>query len=124
MQKPCSREDFVAIFPIRVRSFSTLVSDKLTDWLTDSCLVDLADVNLAVEDSISKLVDIVDVANACVDIEESVEDRLVTADSFATARQVTATAGQQLFNIFLQFPIFFVKTWALNPQVRSVFGNV
>ena len=68
----------------------------------------------SVKDSISKLFDVVDVA--CVDIEESVEYRLVTADSFATA-------GQQLFNIFLQFPIFFVKTWALNPQVRSAFGN-
>ena len=79
-------------------------------------------MTLAVEDSNSKLVNVVDVA--CVDIDESVEDRLLTADSIATARQVTATAGQQLFNIFLQFPIFFVKTWALNPQVRSAFGNV
>ena len=79
-------------------------------------------MTLAVEDSISKLVDVVDFA--CVDIEESVEYRLVTADSFATANQVTATAGQQLLNIFIQFPIFFVKTWALNPQVSSAFGNV
>ena len=75
----------------------------------------------SVKDSISKLFDVVDVA--CVDIEESVEYRLVTAHSFATASQDTATAGQQLFNIFFHFPIFFVKTWALNPQVRSAFGN-
>ena len=79
-------------------------------------------MTLAVEDSISKLVGVVDVAFA--DIEESVECRLVTADSFATASQVTATARQRLFNIFLQFPIFVVKTWALNPQGRSAFGNV
>ena len=84
--------------------------------------VQWTEVTLAVEDSNSKLVDVVGVA--CVDIEASVQDRLLTADSFAIARQVTATAGQQLFNIFLQFPIFFVKTWALNPQVRSAFGNV
>ena len=34
----------------RVRSLAMLVSNSLTDWLTDSCLVDLIDVTLACED--------------------------------------------------------------------------
>ena len=36
---------------------------SLTDWLTDSCLVNLIDVFLACEDSNSKLVDVVTVAD-------------------------------------------------------------
>ena len=47
-----------------------LVSDSLTDWLTDSCLVNLIDVTLACEDSNSKLVEIVTVAD--VDAEDHI----------------------------------------------------
>ena len=44
------------------------------------------DVTLSVECANSKLVDVVAVADAV--IEESVDDRLVTADSLATASHV------------------------------------
>ena len=40
-----------------------LVSDSLTDSLTDSCLVNLIDVTLACEDAYSKLVEVVTVAD-------------------------------------------------------------
>ena len=43
-------------------------------------------MTLAVEDANSKLVDVVDFAVA--DIEESVDDKLVRADSLATASHV------------------------------------
>ena len=43
-------------------------------WLNDSCLVDLTDVTLAFEDSISKLFDVVIVA---VDAEERIDDSVV-----------------------------------------------
>ena len=36
----------------------TLVTNSLTDSLTDSCLVNLIDVTLACEDANSKLVDV------------------------------------------------------------------
>ena len=41
----------------------TLVTNSLTHSLTDSCLVNLIDVTLACEDSNSKLVDVVTVAD-------------------------------------------------------------
>ena len=50
------------------------------------CLVNLIDVTLTVADVKSKLVDVV--ASADVDIDEGVEDRLVTADSLAATSQV------------------------------------
>ena len=50
------------------------------------CLVNLIDVTLAVADVKLKLVDVV--ASADVDIEEGVEDRLVTADSLAATSHV------------------------------------
>ena len=49
------------------------------------CLVNLIDVTLAVADVKLKLVDVV--ASADVEIEEGVEDRLVTADSLAATSQ-------------------------------------
>ena len=52
-----------------------LFTDSLTDWLTDSCLVYLIDVTLACEDTNSKLVDIVTVAN--VDDEDRVGNSLL-----------------------------------------------
>ena len=41
----------------------TLVTNSLTDSLTESCLVNLIDVTLACEDANSKLVDVVTVAD-------------------------------------------------------------
>ena len=52
----------------RIRSLFILVTNSLTDWLTHSCLVNLLDVTLACEDTNSKLVDVVTVAD---------EDRVV-----------------------------------------------
>ena len=69
----------------------------LNNSLTDSCFVDLTDVTLAVEDSNTKLVDVV--AFAGVDTKESVDDRLVTAECLAIASQVR----QQLDNSFSTF---------------------
>ena len=40
-----------------------LVSNSLTDSLTDSCLVNLIDVTLACEDANSKLVDVATIAD-------------------------------------------------------------
>ena len=54
-------------------------------------------MTLSVECANSKLVDVVAFADA--DIEESVDDRLVTADSLATA-----------CHVWQQFPMSFVKT--------------
>ena len=53
-----------------------LTLSLLTNWLTDSCLVDLTDVTLALEDANSKLFDVVSVADD-VDTEERVDDSLV-----------------------------------------------
>ena len=52
-----------------------LVSDSLTDSLTDCCLVNLIDVTLACEDANSKLVEVVTVADA--DGQKRVDDSLV-----------------------------------------------
>ena len=59
----------------RVRSFATLVINYLTDTVTNSCLVDLIDVTMACEDTNSKLVDIVTVAN--VDDEDCIGNSLL-----------------------------------------------
>ena len=40
-----------------------LVSDSLTDSLTDSCLVNLTDVTLACEDAYLKVVEVVNIAD-------------------------------------------------------------
>ena len=62
-----------------VRSLGMLVTNSLTDSLahrlTDSCLVNLIDVTLACEDTNSKLVDIVTVAN--VDDEDCIGNSLL-----------------------------------------------
>ena len=52
-----------------------LVTNSLTDSLTDCCLVNLIDVTLACEDTNSKLVDIVTVAN--VDDEDCIGNSLL-----------------------------------------------
>jgi len=52
-----------------------LVSNSLPNSLTDCCLVNLIDVTLACEDTNSKLVDIVTVAN--VDDEDRVGNSLL-----------------------------------------------
>ena len=52
-----------------------LVSDSLTDSLTDSCLVNFIDVTLACEDGNSKLVEVVTVVE--VDDEKCVDNSLV-----------------------------------------------
>ena len=54
---------FDNFYRTRVRSLFTLVTNSLTDSLTDSCLVNLIDVTLACEDANSKLVDVVTVAD-------------------------------------------------------------
>ena len=52
-----------------------LVSNSLTDSLTNCCLVNLIDVTLAFEDANSKLVEVVNVAN--VDDEDRVGNSLL-----------------------------------------------
>ena len=51
----------------------TLVSNSLTNSLTDSCLVNFIDVTLACEDANSKLVDVVTVT---VTVTVADEDRV------------------------------------------------
>ena len=58
----------------RVRSLGMLVSDSLTDWLTDCRLVDLIDVTLACEDNSSND-EVVTVAD--VDAEDRVGNSLL-----------------------------------------------
>ena len=70
---------------------------KKSQW----CLEDLNDMTLAVEDVNLKLIDLVAFADA--DNEKRVDDWLVTAGSLATA-------WQKLFNVYLQNPIFFIRT--------------
>ena len=60
-----------SFYRTRVRSLVILVSDSLTN----SCLVNLIDVTLACEDTNSKLVDIVTVAN--VDDEDCIGNSLL-----------------------------------------------
>ena len=52
-----------------------LTLSLLTNWLTDSYLVDLTDVTLAPEDANSKLLDVISVAD--IDAQERVDDSLV-----------------------------------------------
>ena len=53
----------------------TLVTNSLTNSLTDSCLVNLINVSLACEDGNSKLVEVVTVAD--VDAEDYVGNSLL-----------------------------------------------
>ena len=53
----------------------TLVTNSLTDSLTDSCLVNLIDLTLACEDANSKLVEVVTIAD--VDAEDHVGNTLL-----------------------------------------------
>ena len=53
-----------------------LVTNWLTHWLTESCLVNLIDLTLACEDNYSKLVEVVTVA-ADVDDEDRVGNSLL-----------------------------------------------
>ena len=59
----------------RVRSLAMLVTNSLTHWLTNSCLVNLIDVTLACEDANLKLVEVVTVAD--VDAEDHVGNSLL-----------------------------------------------
>ena len=59
----------------RVRSLGMLVTNSLTDSLPNSCLVNLIDVTLTCEDTNSKLVDIVTVAD--VDDEDCIGNSLL-----------------------------------------------
>ena len=59
----------------RVPSLGMLVSNSLTDWLTNCCLVNLIDVALACEDANSKLVEVVTIAH--VDAQDHVGNSLL-----------------------------------------------
>ena len=67
----------LCFYRTRVRSLqlAMLVSNSLTDWLTHCRLVNLIDVTLACEDTNSKLVDIVTVAN--IDDEDCIDNSLL-----------------------------------------------
>ena len=54
---------FLYFYRTRVRSLGMLVSNSLTNWLTNCCLVNLIDVTLACEDANSKLVEVVTIAD-------------------------------------------------------------
>ena len=58
-----------------VQLLATLVKNSLTHSLTNSCLVDLTDLTLAFEDTKSKLLDVVSVAD--VDAKERNDNSLV-----------------------------------------------
>ena len=88
----------------------------------NSCLVDLTDVILAVEDANPKLVRVF----ADVDLRESVDNRLVKVDSLAIAnlRQQCGKTWDCL--VVASFYLVQVVTLsrALNPQIRCAFGNI
>ena len=54
---------------------ATLVTNYLTDSVTNSCLIDLIDVTLECENASSKLVDVVTVVD--VDYEDHVSNSLL-----------------------------------------------
>jgi len=66
---------FLHFYRTRVRSLGMLVSNSLTDSLTNCCLVNLIYVALACEDANSKLVEVVTVAH--VDAENHVGNSLL-----------------------------------------------
>ena len=70
-----SRIDHNHFYGTRVRSSATLVTNYLTDSVTNSCLVDLIDLTLECEDANSKLVDVVTVGD--VDDEDHVSNSLL-----------------------------------------------
>ena len=75
----------------RVRSLAMLVSD----WLTDSCLVNLIDVTLACEDANSKLVDVVTVAD-----EDRVGNNLLLRFGQAFEFEVQARLAAGVWPVF------------------------
>ena len=87
----------------------------------NSCLVDLTDVILAVEDANPKLVRVF----ADVDLQERVDNRLVKVDSLAIAnlRQQCGKTWDCL--VVASFYLVQVVTLsrALNPRVHCAFGN-
>ena len=68
------RQVYVHFYRTRVRSLVMLVSNSLTDWLTNCRLVNLIDVSLACEDGNSKLVEVITVV---VDAEDNVGNSLL-----------------------------------------------
>ena len=64
---------FAYFYRTQVRSLATLVRD----WLTLSRLVDLIDVTLACEDVISKVVDVITVADVDDADEKGIDNSLV-----------------------------------------------
>ena len=84
--------------------------------------MDLTDVILAVEDANPKLVRVF----ADVDLQESVDNRLVKVDSLAIAnlRQLCGKTWDCL--VVASFYLVQVVTLsrALNPQIRCAFGNI
>ena len=64
-------------------------------------------MTLTLESVTSKLVDVV----AFVDIEESVHDRLVTADSLATVRHVQQQLDNSFSTFTFTFQYFSSKLW-------------
>ena len=70
-----SPTNYAYFYRTRVRSLGKLVTNSLTDSLTDCCLVNLIDVTLACEDAYSKLVEVVAVAH--VDAEDHVGNSLL-----------------------------------------------
>ena len=87
---------------------ATLVTHSLVHSLTNSCLVDLTDLTLAFEDTKSKLLDVVSVAD--VDAKEHVDDSLVKI-----LKLHFDVALMQLLSTLVK---------ELNPRVCCAFGNV
>ena len=75
MQIICTKIDWLIIGPESDHWLCLSVTNWLTNWLTDSCLVDLTDVTLACEDANSKPVEVVTVAD--VDALKRVDDSLM-----------------------------------------------
>ena len=69
-----------SFYRTRVRSLAMLVTHWLTNWLTNCRLVNLIDVTLACEDTNSKLIEVVNVAD--VDDENRVGNSLLQIGSW------------------------------------------
>ena len=106
----------IHFYRTRVRSLGMLVSDSLTDWLTDSCLVNLIDVALACEDGNSKLVEVVTVVE--VDDEKRVDNSLVQIWKVNFGHKILWPVR---FFVTLWFPTGSIN-W--NLVSRSAFGDV
>ena len=92
-----------------------LVTNWLTNWLTDSCLVNLIDVTLVCEDAYSKLVEVVTVAD--VSDEDRVGNSLLQIWKLRFGQK-----AKLLFRLWAQGLVKILKL-KLRQELKQEFGH-